>query len=394
MITRYFFYFLNVGRCRLLIVFMTVQYMLAFMILHANVESVYTIIRKDNYVSQNVNADVYWLNGVVSSYVEIDDKESFLNFVSLLEKNSAVEKVGFLKEGSAITEEDKYSTPLFFVDEVYGAWTYQLLEGEWLDFDKKETQFVLGGEVKKGRQIGDLITLQIPNESDGQKISYESYTGRVVGFLEEPAYIVDLNFAASAPEFDNMLSQYDSVILTNDEELFENQNWRYTNVSLMVKPVDGKQDEAIDYLQEFGECISFQQIKQNSKEALCSEIMQMLPPNMIIMLAVIYGFVGTEYIFIHRSRNALAVYALCGQTKMRQRECILAVNGLPMVVGVIMSYILLTLTPLKSTLGIAGMATTYHFISTFLLLLFFFAIICISTSMMLNRTIVAMYRTG
>lgn len=394
MLTRYLFYFRNIKRCRLLILFMAVQYLLAFLILHASVESIYVLSKKNSYVSQDDKADIYWLNGVVSSYVKENDKEDFLNFVYSLEENPAIEKVGFSKEGSAIIEDDIYITPLISMDEVFGAWNYRLSEGGWLDFTVQETQFILGGEAKRDYQTGDWITIQIPNQADGQMVSYESCPGRIVGFLEEPAYIVDLDYAASMPEFDNMLKSYDSVILTNNEELLEKQNWNYSNASLLVKPADGLADEAIDYLQEYGGCVSFLQIKQNSKGTFQTEILQMLPLNLVILLAVIYGFVGTEYMFIHRSRKALSVYRLCGQTSAGQRECVLAVNVLPMAAGAVMSFLMFSLSSVKETFCVIDIWTWYHISSSVLLILFLFTVICIDTNLMLKRTIIsALYRS-
>lgn len=392
MLMRFFFYGLNVKRCRGILIFMALQYLLAFMILHANVETMYTIYAKMNYVSPNDNGDVYWLNGVVSSFVECDNRNDFYDFVSEIEGHAGIEKVGYAREGSAVLEGEEYGTPLFVVNEVYGAWAYQLSEGSWFDFQQDETQFILGGYARKNYCVGDTITIQVPVQDEQQKITYRSCSGVVIGFLPEQAYAIDLNYAASEPEFGDMLMQYPALILTNDESIAEGQNWSYPNVSLLVKIAEEKRESAISFLSQYGDCISFSEIQKNSLNGFWDEFWQMLFPNIAMMLAVIYGIAGITFLFIHRSRQALAVYEMCGQSAADRRTFILFTNGFPMAVGVMMSFVLSCLKAVKASFYIENIWTIYHVVSTVLLALVFLLVMCFCTNTMLRHTTIANMR--
>jgi hypothetical protein len=354
----------------------------------------YRIYSKNDYVTQKDGTEVYWLNGVIPSYVKEGDKEDFLNFISEIEENPAIEEVGYTKQGSAIVEYKLYSIPLFDINEAYSAWTYRLSEGQWFDFQKNETQFILSGDARKSYRVGESITVQIPIEDENQKMVYQSYSGIVIGFLQEPAYMVDLNYAASSPDFSNMLTQYRSLILTNDETLIDSQEWSCPEMSLLVKVDRQRQKEAEAVLDGYGVNVSFSEIQQNSREEFWTEFWQMLFPNITMMIAVIYGVAGTTYLVVYQSRRALAIYEMCGQTPADRRVLILFVNGCPMVLGVVLSFVLSCIKGIKDSLNIENVFTVYRVLSSAALLLIFVIVMCLCAHGMLRATTIANMKKG
>lgn len=371
---------------------MTVQYMLAFVILHNAVETLHYLYERSSYVSQNSSQDIYWLNGAVSSYTEWHDENSFLDFAAELEKNPAVEKVGYTKEGYALAGAEEEAVSLIAADEVYGAWEYRLLEGKWLDFNTEETQFVLGGDICRDYNVGDVITIQTPVENENQTVQYRPQSGRVVGLIGSPAYAVTLNMSGTDPEFINMLYEYDELILTNDAALLDEQTKEYPVSSLLIKIAEGREEEALKFLEAYGECTSYSQIKQNSKNWLKTDLMEMAPPFSAIMLIVLYGIIAMSYTFIHRNSRALAIYEMCGQSVSGRRNYILLMNGLPMLAGFILSFLIFGFEKLREILEIRNIWTDYHIISSLILSILFTVVICLCTKLSLGRSTVANMR--
>lgn len=381
-----FFCGLNIIRCRRMLIFVSIQYVLAFMILHANVEAMYTLYEKRNYVRSDSQDNVLWLNGVVSSYVQGDDEEDFYELISELKKIDYVEDIGFTKQTSAILDNDKHSTILLSIDKTYGAWKYRLSKGNWFDFDSDETQFILGGNAKRNRNIGDVINLKIPIEDDDHRIVFEDHTGVIVGFLPEKAYTVDLNYASSDPEFDDMLTSHDSVILTNNSEILNGKNCIYPNVSLLIRVVEGEEANAKQSLEKYGDVVSLAEIRKNSLDGFYKEIWQMLFPNLMMLIVVIYGIAGTTYIYIFCSWKALTVYEMCGQSKKDRINMILFANFLPMLSGVVVSFIMSSITNIREMFSIENIWTIYHVLSTFALIWLFVVVICICSCTMMYKT--------
>lgn len=134
MLMRFFFYGLNVKRCRGILIFMALQYLLAFMILHANVETMYTIyVKKIGFVMQdfalvpdlsvfdNVAVPLY-IAGARGSVIE-KQVRALLDEVGLSDKirNRADDLSGGQKQRVALARAMVYSPKLLLADEPTGA---------------------------------------------------------------------------------------------------------------------------------------------------------------------------------------------------------------------------------------------------------------------------------
>lgn len=347
--------------------FIIIQLVFMLLIVNANVSDV-MYLRNTAYYCNEVPQNIYFLSGATKGSVLLGDVAEFYSFVDELNQSSAILDVGYqLEDGVYIKDEDDQVIPYIYLNSTMQEIEYPLKKGEWFSKSTKDDriQIVIGGEIGKRYKVGETIRLLDAIKIDN-KIEYREIDAEIIGILKDPSYVINLGVSASRPTYNNLYDEYQNVILSNSDIVIDYVGVvRYPLGSVTVKLDD---DADKDSITKYGQLFSFNDIEENSKTSYFKNIMNKLPSVLIIIAAVIFGLVGTTYLYVYRYMKTTTIYYLTGLSKKKCQYLITSNNLISLIVAVIVSILLLLFNEelreslfARNPIGVANIVITLSF---------------------------------
>ncbi|MBQ2884474.1 MAG: hypothetical protein IJE43_11995 [Alphaproteobacteria bacterium] len=347
--------------------FIIIQLVFMLLIVNANVSDV-MYLRNTAYYCKEVPQNIYFLSGATKGSVLLGDVAEFYSFVDELNQSSAILDVGYqLEDGVYIKDEDDQVIPYIYLNSTMQEIEYPLKKGEWFSKSTKDDriQIVIGGEIGKRYKVGETIRLLDAIKIDN-KIEYREIDAEIIGILKDPSYVINLGVSASRPTYNNLYDEYQNVILSNSDIVIDYDGVvRYPLGSVTVKLDD---DADKDSITKYGQLFSFNDIEENSKTSYFKNIMNKLPSVLIIIAAVVFGLVGTTYLYVYRYMKTTTIYYLTGLSKKKCQYLITSNNLISLIVAVIVSILLLLFNEelreslfARNPIGVANIVITLGF---------------------------------
>ncbi|MBQ9134137.1 MAG: ABC transporter permease [Clostridia bacterium] len=236
---------------------------------------------------------------------------------------------------------DHVTNAMYWSKEMRDNFKLQLVEGEWFSEDPTETEAVIGGAVWDGVSVGDTVTL-----SNG-------VTAKVVGIMGEhvvyPAFSSGTNDAFPASKLFNTIDTM--VFLTEETIDFASLNIKNMSgnktmffVCFADDATQAEKDAVLLYLESEGVVRTYEDIVQDSEDALASIVTEQFPLPLFLLCITTIGILCICAVIVKRSMPDMAKYYLLGCTKARYTgilagtmACVFSIPALLGIAAVVLS---------------------------------------------------------
>ena len=148
---------------------------------------------------------------------------------------------------------------------------------------------------------------------------------------------MDLGYQSTYPIFKNLFTDSQNIIYTTDPEIIDYSMLQYPLSSLLIT---AQNEEYFNSLKQYGQVHSFNEIQSNSSEELVYEIKDRIPLISFLFLTILFGLIGTLYLFVHKAMKVLSIYYLCGMTPQKIKYNVFVTNSLSIGMGGIVAFII------------------------------------------------------
>lgn len=321
--------------------FIILQLVFMILIINANVSDV-MYLRDTTYYCKDVPSNIYFLSGATKGSVMLGDVREFFDFVEELNQNDAISDVGYqLEDGVYIRGKDNQVIPYIYLNPTMQEIQYPLKSGTWFNDSTSENliQIVIGGDIGRSYKVGEIIQVLDAVKVDN-KIEYRQISAEVIGILKDPSYVINLGVSASRPTYSNLYDEYKNIILSNSDVVIDYDGIvRYPLGSVTVKLAEDADPNSIS---RYGQLFNFSDIEENSRTSYYNNIMDKLPSVLITVTAVVFGLIGTTYLYVCRFMKTITIYFLTGMSKKKCQFFISSNHLISLFVALIVSVLLVT----------------------------------------------------
>lgn len=292
---------------------MIVQLSIIILLLNSLISNIAYSQNVNNYISNKKNTYCL-LSGAVVNTVGQNNENGFTGLIETLNKVNGVKGVGYQIEESIIMDKvPDQIVSTFFLNDTMSELKYPLSSGSWFNqSNSDDIEIIVGGELTGKYKVGDNVDVKRATYKTGT-LSYDTFKAKVVGKLRNPALIINLNFSSNKPTFTNLFDPYDNVVITNDTKILDPHTTYYPLQSVIVQ-IDNT-NETKDTLSQYGQVFSFQDIEKISVELFHDKIQEILLPFVVLLTTIIFGLIGTTFLFVYKYMKNLAVYNICGMSR-------------------------------------------------------------------------------
>lgn len=294
-------------------IFMIVQLSIIILLLNSLISNIAYSQNVNNYISNKKNTYCL-LSGAVVNTVGQNNENGFTGLIETLNKVNGVKGVGYQIEESIIMDKvPDQIVSTFFLNNTMSELKYPLSSGSWFNqSNSDDIEIIVGGELTGKYKVGDNVDVKRATYKTGT-LSYDTFKAKVVGKLRNPALIINLNFSSNKPTFTNLFDPYDNVVITNDTKILDPHTTYYPLQSVIVQ-IDNT-NETKDTLSQYGQVFSFQDIEKISVELFHDKIQEILLPFVVLLTTIIFGLIGTTFLFVYKYMKNLSVYNICGMSR-------------------------------------------------------------------------------
>jgi len=296
--------------------FMIVQLSIIILLLNSLISNIAYSQKVNNYISNKKNTFCL-LSGAVVNTVGQNNENGFTGLIETLNKVNGVKGVGYQIEESIIMDKvPDQIVSTFFLNNTMSELKYPLSSGSWFNqSNSDDIEIIVGGGLTGKYKVGDNVDVKRATYKTGT-LSYDTFKAKVIGKLRNPALIINLNFSSNKPTFTNLFDPYDNVVITNNTKILDPHTTYYPLQSVIVQMDNtNKTKDTKDTLSQYGQVFSFQDIEKISVELFHDKIQEILLPFMVLLTTIIFGLIGTTFLFVYKYMKNLSVYNICGMSR-------------------------------------------------------------------------------
>lgn len=346
--------------------FFVIQCIMVFLLVNSTLSDIlyggyvgryYTNLDKDRTI---------FLSSAVKNHVQHGDSEGFFELVEGISDISGVSGVGYQMEEAFLAgrNEDVIVQALVLSEDMTGI-RYPLSQGRWFDgagASGGQTQVILGGEIARLYETGEIITLYRLMRTDSG-LQYVPVEARVIGKMRAPSFALDLNFASTQPEYVNMFVPYSSLVLTDDQSLISPDDVRFPMLSLLVFIRQDADVQAVkEELRRYGQPFDFHEVDGFYNAGVSHRLANQLPTTGIMVLGILFGVIGITYLGIYQNMRSISVYYLCGMSRRRCAYMNAALNAAMLAVSLFCAVLLYFVPAVQDYLFRRAMFGAYNLI--------------------------------
>lgn len=314
--------------------FMIVQIVFVFALVNFQVSSIMEEYNKLVF-AEETGSGLYIYQNCMGTLAKGCDWGNFQKAEQVLSAMPGMEAVGYQEQimcdvEGYVNEEDPEYTEVIAYNMNPLMWKglrYRLEEGRWFqekDASDGELQVIIGGGLSKKYKEGDKLQIDFAGEEKKEAV--------VIGDMGAQCYIFDFGVWGIGQTFDNNANRAGDVIFMNDTALMEKMQEQstYPLFSTLVKISEGTD---LSPYERYGRLVSFDKMAENTQEQLKSFIGHCFSDNVIWLLVIVFGVVGTSYLTAKRRQYAWGVYSLCGVSGERLLRNLMLQNAATYLAG-------------------------------------------------------------
>lgn len=382
-------YILNMRANLLLNIILVLQMGFVFLIINANISDL-LYQRETNYYLKELPSNVYFLSGTVSMNVQEGNKNAFFDFVKRLEDENHI-KVGYqIEDGVFLKDYSRNMLSCFYLNSVMKKLQYPLSDGYWFDeSDSNQIEVILGGTIAEQYEVGESIIIYQRIINTDNKAEYFQTEAIVIGKLERPVLIFELGIASNYPTYRNLFKEYENIILTDQLFFIEKEYIRYPLSSLIFEDLEENTKQS---LSDYGQIFTFKQINEYSKKSYFDNIKSKIAPNLILLIIIIFGIIGTTYLFVYKCMKTISIFFLCGMNRNMNRKLLVLNNMIIVFWGFIFFIILYFQEKIQEKLFARAVLGWWNLAASFIIFLISFLITWICSYTLTVQPIIYMIR--
>ena len=302
-------------------IFMILQLSIVILLLNSLISNVAYSEKVNNYIS-NKKDTFCLLSGAIANTVGNNNDDGFTGLVEMLSNINGVKGVGYQIEESVIVDKvPDQIVSTYFLNSTMSELKYPLSAGSWFkQTNDNEIEIIIGGELTRKYNVGDHVDMKRATYKTGT-LSYDTINAKIVGKLRNPALIINLNFSSNKPTFTNLFDPYDNVVLSNNTKILDPHTTYYPLQSVIIQTDNDSKSETKDALSQYGQVFSFQDIEKISIDLFHDKIQEILLPFIVLLTTIIFGLIGSTFLFVYKYMKDLSIYNICGMS--RGRLCLL-----------------------------------------------------------------------
>ena len=373
--------------------FMIVQLSIIILLLNSLISNIAYSQKVNNYISNKKNTFCL-LSGAVVNTVGQNNENGFTGLIETLNKVNGVKGVGYQIEESIIMDKvPDQIVSTFFLNNTMSELKYPLSSGSWFNqSNSDDIEIIVGGGLTGKYKVGDNVDVKRATYKTGT-LSYDTFKAKVIGKLRNPALIINLNFSSNKPTFTNLFDPYDNVVITNNTKILDPHTTYYPLQSVIVQMDNtNKTKDTKDTLSQYGQVFSFQDIEKISVELFHDKIQEILLPFMVLLTTIIFGLIGTTFLFVYKYMKNLSVYNICGMSRGGLCGLIFSQSLFDIILSAIISLFLSSLPLVNELLFQRTSIGPYNLIGSLSLFGLLLGITFIYSKNLTNKTSVGLLR--
>ena len=372
---------------------MIVQLSIIILLLNSLISNIAYSQKVNNYISNKKNTFCL-LSGAVVNTVGQNNENGFTGLIETLNKVNGVKGVGYQIEESIIMDKvPDQIVSTFFLNNTMSELKYPLSSGSWFNqSNSDDIEIIVGGGLTGKYKVGDNVDVKRATYKTGT-LSYDTFKAKVIGKLRNPALIINLNFSSNKPTFTNLFDPYDNVVITNNTKILDPHTTYYPLQSVIVQMDNtNKTKDTKDTLSQYGQVFSFQDIEKISVELFHDKIQEILLPFMVLLTTIIFGLIGTTFLFVYKYMKNLSVYNICGMSRGGLCGLIFSQSLFDIILSAIISLFLSSLPLVNELLFQRTSIGPYNLIGSLSLFGLLLGITFIYSKNLTNKTSVGLLR--
>ena len=263
-----------------------------------------------NSYIQQYPENTYYLSGAVSYYTGNNSSGSIENLLQELKNIEGVKEIGYNIQNQLILnkagQSDKKITTVYLNDAMQKI-VYSLKKGTWFSKYPYRDEVIIGGKIAKKYKVNQMI--EVKTES-GQLRKM-----KVIGILQEPERVMLLDWMGERGTYQDSMVFRENIILTVDDSLVLGKSEIFSPCSLVIMLQKNVNKQTIQSLIQYGNLISFDEMKKNSREETKQEYQHIISIQVLYVCIVILGMVSAMFIYSKNNRQLFSIYQLLGMQK-------------------------------------------------------------------------------
>lgn len=365
-------------------IFMIVQLTILLILFNSTVSGFIYDGKIANYITDYKKTTIL-LSGAVENNLSASDSDQFLSLVDNLKSINGVKDVGYtIEESSFVNGNENTIIKTIYLNKYMCSIEYPLSSGEWFSEENKDMQIIIGGELNHQYDIGDRIKLSRIYYGNG--VQTENFDAVIIGKLKNPAFVMNLNYSSNRPILQNLFESEPNIILTDNDGIIDQSNLYFPLGSLVLDTEKNISSDSIQELEQYGQYHSLDSIQTDSISIMNETIKQSLPPLIILLISILFGFIGFTYLYTYKFMKNLSVLYLCGANKGILKYLVVSQSTLSCLIAMIIFIPIQAIPATQEIFFRRALWGPWNCIITVGIVISVFIITLISSQIMLRKT--------